>query len=225
MRDVVVRARNIELGVGALTRFARHHERENAREVGLVGDSQQVEHQIRMVDEVVRHTERRVEGDDLLGVLRLGALNESLESRGRYRGSRQCERDPSPPPYAEGRAPLRSLSPGCCGLPRCAADARPACSTARISARTRRADSSTHGIRLRFRRPRNAVHVGVAVARHAAADVAAEASSVATSIDGSCVSWPMFLAMTWSMLMPTRMSSASVCLATAPLNQPAELTA
>jgi hypothetical protein len=35
----------------------------------------------------------------------------------------------------------------------------------------------------------------------------------------------MRLASTWSIVMPRLMSSASVCLATTPLSQPAELTA
>ena len=50
-------------------------------------------------------------------------------------------------------------------------------------------------------------------------------SSVATSIDGNGVSWPISRATTWSMVVLASTSSASVRLGHTPVRNPAALTA
>ena len=75
----VVRLAHADLRIRPLAGLARHHEREDAREVGLVGHGQQVEHQPRMFLERLGDAERRVDGDDALGVRCLRSLDAALD--------------------------------------------------------------------------------------------------------------------------------------------------
>ena len=52
MRAVVMAVGNADLAIAAIAALAGQHERNHARQIGLVGDHHQVHHQPRMVDEL-----------------------------------------------------------------------------------------------------------------------------------------------------------------------------
>ena len=62
-----------------LTALARHHEGEDARQVGLERHRQQVEHQRRVLVERLGNAERLVDDRELRAVLRFGLLNPALD--------------------------------------------------------------------------------------------------------------------------------------------------
>ena len=78
MRDRVVLLGDADLRIRPLTELARQHEREHARDVGLIGHRQQVVHQPDVLLERVGHADRRVERHVARGV-RFGALDASLD--------------------------------------------------------------------------------------------------------------------------------------------------
>ena len=69
-----------DLRIGPLADLARHHEREDAREIGLEGQRQQIEHQPDVLLERLGHADRRVTRRRQLGLgLLLGRLDPPLD--------------------------------------------------------------------------------------------------------------------------------------------------
>ena len=56
----MVRLGDTDVRIGPLTELAAEHEREDAGEVGLIGDEQQVEQELHMFFEGLRHTDGSV---------------------------------------------------------------------------------------------------------------------------------------------------------------------
>src|ERR1700674_1806717 len=67
------------LRVRTLTELARHHEREDAREIGLQRDRDQVEHQRDMLVERLWNTHGGVRCRDLAGIVCLRTLDPPLD--------------------------------------------------------------------------------------------------------------------------------------------------
>ena len=61
VRDGVMRVGHAEVGVGPHAEFARHHEGEDARDVGLAGHGEKVEQQSDVLHERRRYADRRIE--------------------------------------------------------------------------------------------------------------------------------------------------------------------
>ena len=78
VRQHVVRQRRVDVRVGPLAQLARHHEREHAREVDLVGQRQQVVEHADVFLVRFRHADRRVGHLDRRLRLGLGALDAPL---------------------------------------------------------------------------------------------------------------------------------------------------
>ena len=75
VRRVVPRLVDPEIREHQLARLAVHHEREDAREVGLIRHRHQLEHDADVLFERRRYPDRCVRHDELFGRLFLGALN------------------------------------------------------------------------------------------------------------------------------------------------------
>src|SRR5262249_5618441 len=79
VRDRVVRIRNAELRIRAAAQLPAYHERYYAREVGLIGQYLQVEHQLRMVFELRRDTGWLPNRRELEVALLFGLLDTTLD--------------------------------------------------------------------------------------------------------------------------------------------------
>ena len=97
MRHVVVRLGDAERREGPLARLARHHEREDARQVGLVGHRQQVEHQRRVLLERLGHADRRRHRRSRSRRCAPRSAGCAARSRARCPGTRRGARDPAAP--------------------------------------------------------------------------------------------------------------------------------
>src|SRR5437773_9946095 len=72
-------ARGSNLRIRAAAEFAAHHERDDAREIALIGQHLQIEHQPGVLLERRRHARWLIEGGQLARALLLGPLNTSLD--------------------------------------------------------------------------------------------------------------------------------------------------
>ena len=165
MRHRVMRLGDADLRVRPLADLARHHEREHARDVGLVRERQQVEHQLDVLVERLRHADRRVGHRDRRSSPASRPAGCAARSRGRCRGTRSSRarsRAPEPALQVASTSSLtesRMLLSAACAPTRCAARARPAEQPLEHHARV-----DLHRQRRRRRLPRDRVHVGAAVA-------------------------------------------------------------
>ena len=77
MRDAVVLLGDADLRISALAEFARHHEGEDAGDVGLPGGGDEVEHEADVFVEEIGHADGGVEGG--LALVAFGALDAALD--------------------------------------------------------------------------------------------------------------------------------------------------
>ena len=61
VRDRMMRIGHTDLRIGAAAELAADHERHDARDVALIGEQLQVEHQLGMLLEGLRHAGRSIE--------------------------------------------------------------------------------------------------------------------------------------------------------------------
>ena len=78
VRQRMVRVRDADLRIRAAADFAREHEGADAGQVGLVGQRQQVHHQLGVLAVVARHADRLIDDRQLPGALLLGHLDAPL---------------------------------------------------------------------------------------------------------------------------------------------------
>ncbi len=79
MADRVERIRHADVVVGAVGAFGDHHVRRDAREIRLIGERDQVEHEPDLLVEVLELADRRVRHLDALEVARAGHLHAPLD--------------------------------------------------------------------------------------------------------------------------------------------------
>ena len=80
VRDRMMRVGHADLRIGAAAELAAHHERDDARQVALVREHLQVEHQLRVLVEACAGTPGRLIDDGQLSrVLLLGVLDAPLD--------------------------------------------------------------------------------------------------------------------------------------------------
>ena len=79
MRQRVVRVGDADLRIGVSADFARQHEGADPGEVGLVGQREQVHHQLGVLGVVGRHADRLLDHRQLARVLLLGHLDAALD--------------------------------------------------------------------------------------------------------------------------------------------------
>ncbi len=146
------------------------HERGDARHVALERQALQIEHQLGVIVEPLRHADAGpiVFGQRGLGILRLGLLNAAFDFTQHVEVVGDTSIDPPGPASLEAWPSLQSPSRGCCSsfAPRRAA-ARPG--RRRRTAARRRAAGCSASAGSRRRRPRQRGPVGTAVAGIAAA--------------------------------------------------------
>ena len=74
-----MRVGDADLRIGAPADLARQHEGADARQVGLVGQRQQVHHQLGVLGVIGRHADRLLDHRQLARVLRFGHLDAALD--------------------------------------------------------------------------------------------------------------------------------------------------
>ena len=172
VRRVVVRLAHAEARIRALARLAPRHEREHAREIGLIRDRQQVEHHGHVLFERLRNADRRRERK-LRRVARLGALDTPLDL------AHVLEVVVEPPLVRRAHDTLQRTGLLDDGIENAAVLVQaPAAILGRPGTAEqpleRDARIDLHRQRRGLARPRDRVHVRAAVAGHAAADIARE---------------------------------------------------
>ena len=174
MRDRVVRLGDADLRIRALADFARHHEREHARQVGLVGQRQQVEHQRRRAPRTTpaRRPARSARRRRSAPAVSARWIRRSISRT--CRGTRRAARGRAAPSPASRSCRSPATKSRMLRSVRIRASRSSGCAAAAEHPLEHHARIDLHRQRRRRRLPVERVHVGAAVAGIAGADESGE---------------------------------------------------